>query len=356
MAQLGLSGVTPALNLVLMDEIAKQYRRDSVLLNILRSKRDRNSALTFAIKTDSNSAGAAYAPGADMSSGEYSSEGRVQATFGWANYRIGINVADETLDIVAASGGAEGVDLLTVEVMDATAKLSQVVGAALYTGDPTATSPYELAGAAAMIDTSGIVGGIDRSSNTYWRGNEDTVATADFSISSLRTKLFRPVKNSTGRDPDFVTAPGAMIDLLKDRLEDKADTVSQVSIRGDLIDLTKAAGSRAVIVDGVPFIEDRHATASTFYAWSQDYIDLRYIPPAPATDTPADLARYVSSITGLRVSDNDIAARLKAQASEMRPILAHVGKTGTSEKLIVRTGNIQVAWLRPNAFSKLAIT
>lgn len=355
MAQLGLTGITPALDLVLMERSRDQFRRDVVLLNLLGFKQDRNSACVWNPKFLVSTA-AANAAGADLGSGEYDTNKRVQASLPWANYRRGINVADETLDVWAASGGAEGTDGIAVEVFDAITDLSTVVGAALYSG-VYGNSPAEVAGAAYAIDSSDDnFAGVDTGDNPTWTSGEASIAVTALSKSTLRSNLFRPVKTATGRDPSFVTCSGVLFDRVKDIFEDSAQTVNEIMTRNGLVDIYKACGARAIMLDGVPFIEDRHATAATFYAWSDGDVEVRFVPAANHTDTPADLAAYVSSLTGVTISDNEIEARLKQGNGMFRPILFHIGKTGTSTKLGVRTGNFQLAWKRRNAFSKLAIT
>src|SRR5690606_722103 len=113
---------------------------------------------------------------------------------------------------------------------------------------------------------------------------------------------FRPVKDSVGTDPEFVTVPGALMDALKDVLGDKAETIQQVrtNARG-AIDITAATGARAVSIDGVPFIEDRHCTASTMYAWHSRFVEIRQVPAVKNRRDPNRIVAAMKALTGVDV-------------------------------------------------------
>lgn len=357
MAVLGIAGVTAALDVILQDRIADQFRRDSPLLSLLAAVPARNSALTWAVKTDTRTAGGAYAPGAAFGAGEIDAHTRLQATLPWANYRHGLEVADETVDIVAATGGAEGVDLISSEALDVSSKLGTTMGAALYAGAGSG-SPHELAGAAIAIDNSDDnFAGIDTGDNTSWKSAENTIARANLSFAELRTKLFRPIIDATGRVPDICTCSGSDFDILKSLFESSADTVTQINTyaRG-VVSLERMGGARAISLDGVVFMEDRYNTANTIYAWQTDKVRLRYVPAAPFNQTPAEMAYLIRSLTGTMVEEQQVQTRMAAARSNFRPILVHGGKLGTSERIFLRSGNVQLQWDQRNAFSKLTLT
>lgn len=362
MAVLGLAGITPALDLILADRIAKQFRTDSIFLNVIRHRAARNSALTWAVKFDTRTAGGAYAAGAAFSASEIDSHARVQATLGWANYRHALEVADETLDIVAATGGAEGVDLIGSEAMDVADKLSTTLGAHCFSGGGPGASPSpELAGAAIAIDASDDdFANVNTGTYTDWASSELTDSLSNLSKDLLRTKVLRPIKDATGRPPDILFTTGAIMDRIANVFDGDSDDMSEVYLRsaGGMVSLQKIGGARAYSLDGVPIVEDRHCTSGTVYGVSTDQVELRFVPPAPFVQTPAEMARLVQQVAGLdRIPEvSDIAARMSRLQQTFRPVLVHGGKLGTSERIFLRSGNVQLQWSRRDAFSKLTLS
>lgn len=352
MATLTRSAIADVLNLMFQDNMQDQFRRDVVLANLLEVEDGRNENCTWPVKFDGRSAGGAYAEGADMADGDYDSHTRVRASLNWAEYRTGAKVSGLTSAVNSASGGA---DILTEELVDAIDELTLLVGADLYAGDPDA-SPVELAGAAIAIDGSaGTFAGLATATYGDWVAGEQSIATADLSVKNLREKLHRPIKTAVGVNPEFVTCSGTLFDLCIDLLGTKADTEVQISTARGTIDITAATGARAIIVDGVPYIEDRHATANTFYGWHSRFVKIRQVPVAQNRYNPAQLVEFIKALTGTDVDVTDVEARLRARGKKMTPTIDVLGKTGDADKFMVKWYG-QLAWKRRNAFAKLTLT
>lgn len=359
MATLGISGIAAALNVVLADVNADQFRRDSVLLNLLAIGPAAGPALYVPIKVAARTAGGAYDGGADMGAGDFDSHVRLNYSIPWAGYRAGVLVSDEAMDIAASTPNAFGGSILADEIRDAISIVSTKFAAHLYSGNSAAVTP-ELAGAVTAVDSADDnLFGIDTGVYPSWKSGEDTIALASLTLASISAKLIRPVIDAKGRKPDFITCPGNAFDVIKGLVNSMADTVTEIRVgaRG-FVDIYAAVGASAVTVDGVPVIEDRHCTANTMYAWTADDVAIRYVPVAPENVTPAQLAAAVSDITGAYLSENDIQARLRAIASNGRltPVLAPLAKDGSSNKLMVRVPQAQVQWKTRNGFAKLHLT
>lgn len=354
-----LSDFSDALSLIYQDDLIGQSRRDIVLLNLLAVKPGRNKTCTFRAKYDSRSAGGAYAEGADMhETNDYDSNARRIGSLSWAEYRTGAKVTGLAQAVHGASGGdgGGGSDLMDEEITDAIDKLALLLGAACYAGNHLA-SPVQLAGAALAIDASDDnFAGIDTGDNTWWASSEQTLATASLSISKLRTLLHRPVKDATGKDPEFVTCPGAIIDTLKDLLGTKADTIQEVrtNARGT-VDIYAATGARAISVDGVPYVEDRHCTANTLYAWNSDSVCMRQIPAFKSRQDPNAIVQAVKMLTGVDVDVQEVEARLRARKGVLMPTIQFLSQTGDAVKAMVKA-YCQLEWSRRNAFGKLTLT
>ena len=360
MATVNLSAISVAMSIILMDGITDQFRRDAVLLNLLDVKTEGGQALYWNPKFDGRSAGGAYAEGADMADADYDSHTKVQATLSWAQYRKGAKVSG-LAEAVSQSGGYAGssAGVFDEELTDAVDDLALDIATHLYSGDPTA-SPVEVAGAAIAIDSSTASTFANVNPATYgdWVGGENSIATADLSLQNIRTQLLRPVKDATGRNPDFVTVASGIYDAVKALLDDKAETVQEIRVGDGMINIKQAFGGNGFYIDQVPFIEDRHCTASTMYAWSRRFVQICQLPAAIPAASTEEVQQAVKMLTGVDVPLNDIEERvraLRAAPASLRPTIEMIPKTGDAYKAMVKV-YLQIKWRRRNAHAKLVLT
>jgi hypothetical protein len=352
MATLSRAAIAAVLSLVFQDSMQDQFRRDVVLGNLLEVEDGKNENCTWTAKFDGRTAGGAYTEGADMADGDYDSHNRVRASLNWAEYRTGAKVSG----LAQAVGSASGLgDTIGDELVDAVDELALLLGAAMYAGDPTAT-PMELAGLAAAVDaTAGTFAGLATATYADWVGSEQSLATASLSVKNLREKLFRPVKNATGMDPDVALCAGAVFDLIKDLLGEKAETVQEISTARGRLDLTQIAGARAMIIDGVPFLEDRHCTANTIYGIHTRYLKIRQVPAAKSRLDPTMLVGAMKALIGVDIDVTDIEARLRARKGRLTPTIEVLAQTGDAYKFMVKWYG-QLVIKRRNAHGKLTLT
>jgi len=362
MATVSLAAISAALTLIFQDQTVAQFRQDVVLPNLLGVKRGRNDMCTWPAKFEGRTAGGAYGEGADMADGDFDSHDRTKASLNWASYRKGAKVSGLAQSIAAASGGTGAGDLTDVlleEVVDAVNDLAIDVSIHSYSGNPGA-SPVQLAGAALAIDsdTGSSFAGVDPATYSEWVSGENTLPTAQLSESNLSKYLHRPVRDATGSDPDFVTCSGALFDKVRDLGRERGDPpVVMVRTAGGMVDVRKHLGMRAVTVDGVPYIEDRHATANTFYAFSGRFVEYRQIPARGSSATPEEVRQAMFNLTGVDVPVHDIERGLRAMfgGQQIVPYVEVLGKTGDAFKVMVKV-YLQLAWKRRNAFAKLTLT
>lgn len=360
MATLSLSGISVALNLLFSEALTNQFRRDIVLMNLLPVVPGRNDTCTWRAKFSGRSAEGAFTEGADMSDGDFDSDTRLKGSINWAEYRSGVKISGLARAVDAANGGTgTGMgDLLTDELRDAVDVLAVKMGAHCYSGDHTATPP-QLAGAAIVIDSADDnFAGIDTGVYTTWTAAENSIATADLSISNIRTYLFRPIRDNCGREPEFVTCSGALIDKLKDLVGEKQDTVTEVftAARGK-VELRAITGCRVVVIDGVPFIEDRHATANTFYGWHSTFVEIAQVPDPDANAPLAEVQAAMKALTGVEIPLDMLEQEIKARqaAGRLMPTIVALSRTGDAVKFMVKI-YAQLKWKRRNAFGKLVLT
>lgn len=357
MATLARADISAAMSLILQDPMVDQFRRDIVLLHLLTVKNNgRNDTLTWNPKFTGRTAGGPYAEGADMSDGDFDSHVRQKATLNWAEYRAGAKVSGLAMSVSGAGGYAGvGSDLFDEELRDAIDKMAIDVGSDMYAGDPTA-SPVELAGAAIAIDSSGTFAGLNSGTYTEWVSGENTLATASLSFDELRSKLIRPVKDATGRDPDFVMCPGTVFDSIKALASDAGMNaiVNEVRVNGVTIDITRAAGAYAVQVDGVPFIEDRHCTSSTLYAITASDVEVVQLPSITPARDPARVAAAIKALTGVDTQPTEVEMRMR-RSGVVVPTIEFLAQTGDAYKAMCKV-YLQLKWRTRRGHAKLTLT
>lgn len=357
MATLTRADISAAISLILQDMMVDQFRRDLILPHLLVVKPGRGESLNWNPKFTGRTAGGAYAEGADMADGDFDSHERARATLQWAAYRAGAKISGLAMAASADgyAGAAEmGGDLFDEELTDAIDKIALDLGTDFYAGDETA-SPVELAGAARAVDsTLTPFAGLAVGTYAEWVGGENSIATTALSFDQIRTKLFRPVKDASGRLPDFVTTTGTIMDAIKALFDDKAEVVNEVRVNGVMIDIKKAAGAEAVMLDGVPFIEDRYCTASTLHAWTARDVEIIQLPAKRPNRDPQRIVEAIKALTGADLTVNDVEMRLR-RGGVIVPTIEMLAQTGDAYKAMVKV-YLQLKWRRRNSHAKLVLT
>ena len=352
------AALSAALSLIAGPGITDQFRRDLVTLTLFGFEPGRGENCTWEVKGSGRNTAAAHAEGDDAESGDYSTHTRKRATLNWAEYWAHAKLSGLS-EAVAANGGYAGGNLLMEEITDAIDELAVVLGQHAYSGNHAA-SPPQLAGAALAIDASDDnFAGIDTGDNTWWAAGEQTGTLATYTLADIRTKLFRPIKDATGRLPEFVTTTGAIMDTLMTRFDESALTeISRIRTAGGEFDIQATFGQRAVALDGVPFIEDRHCTAGTMYGWHSQFVKVRQLRKAVDQGaTTAEVQAALKMLTGVDIPLPAVAEQLRAMNGQrgLVPNIEILGKTGDSRKVMI-TVKAQLAWKRRNAFAKLTLS
>ena len=357
MATLSRADIATVLNLLFADEIYEQSRRDIVALHFLEVKDDANATCTWRVKFDARTAGGPYAEGADMADGDFDANSRVQASLNWAQYRKGAKVSGLAQAISQANGAtAMNGDVFMEEIRDAVDALALELGGDLYGGNPAA-SPVELAGADLATDgTAGTFAGI--ASGTYgdWIAIEDTTTEAALSKQVIREKLLIPVKQAGGYRPDVVTVADDIWENVVALADEGVGDVKEITVNGQTVNIIAMTGCTGVYIDGVPFINDRHATAGTMYAWNFRFVHVKQVPAIPrSAANPARLVANIKALTGVDITVEDVEARLRKMNGRLQPVIEILAQTGDAYKAMVKWYG-QIAWAKRNAFGKLTVT
>lgn len=364
MAALVLADIVAAFNLLYMDDMADVIRRDSVLLSLLSVQEDRNQSCVWTVKASARNT-AKVSTGADVVSGDFSQHERLQASLAWARYE-GYAAVDGLAQALAAANapGRIGVtldpDVLREEVMDAVDEVAMLLSAHSYTGNP---SSNQISGVDTMA-AGNTYAGIDKTAlatPTDWEASVQTAAAAALDFDVLRTKLIRPFKDATGRLPEFITCDGPTFDkigLLFGSDRRWVDTVTTAS--AGTVNLKLAGGFNALEFDGVPIIEDRHATANKLYAWDSRSSSFRQIPNMQSAMVPSDRVQAaMKALTGSGFPsdavDRIVAERVKSATGRLQPSIHPLAKLGDSERMMVKV-YLQLRHKNRKAHSQLTLT
>jgi hypothetical protein len=356
MATTNLAAISAALSLILMDSNVKQFRRDCPILHMIPVEKGAGKVCVINAKVKGRTAAGAYSEGADMADGDFESDVRINGSLNWASYREGVKISGLASAVAASSGGTHNAgdsDLWAEEMVDAIDSLADKLGEDIYAGDASA-SPVELAGAAQAIDddTGTSFAGIDPATYSDWLGNETTFALASISVALLREKIFRPIKDATGRYPDVVTCSGAIFDQVVG-LGD-GNTLMDIRVLGNEIRLADL-GARAVMVDGVPFVEDRHCTSNTLYGWSMRDVCLKQLPSAITAANVKNVQQALKQLVGEEIPLSDIESGLQRMRGQLTPTVEVLGQTGDAYKAQVKV-YAQLKWRRRNSHVKCTVT
>lgn len=355
MATVDLSEVSASLSVLLQNPMQNMFRTDNTLLSMLPVEYGRGAVWDFDVKFNARSAGGAYAEGADMSASDFDAHSRKKGAINWAQYRTGARVSGLTY-------ANTGDNTLMDEIKDATVELMDILAGDVYAGDETG-SPVELGGLARAIDATGAYAGFNpaTSGQEAWSSVEDTMALADISRETVYEALIRPVKDACGMMPDAVFCNGDILDALAATMEDGLLAIQHGRPFGDGGPVRASAGVRFVNCHGVPWIEDKHATANTAYALNFRYISVRQVPSVASPDAVSrvgydTVAARVRELTGNPdITAAAIEQQVMARRNALIPEIEALSKNGDSISFMVKI-YLQMLIKRRNAFGKLVFT
>lgn len=339
MAGVTKAALAAAIAILNIDGIQAQFRRDTVLLSLLKVETGRGENCTWLVKGDGRNTAGEHSEGEDSEDADFSTHTRLRASLNWAEMWAHAKISGLS-EAVADNGDYAGGDIVIEELDDANKELAVKISTRLYNGNQGAT-PTQLAGLARVIDSSDDnFAGIDTGDNTWWTSGENTVTSlADVTIQDIRTKLIRPVKDVTGRPPDLIVTPGQVFDVLCSKVDEKT-TVTTISTAGTDFRPVEIAtlGQKGIAIDGVPIIEDRHCTALTMYGISTEYLKLRQLRRrVDRGATMPQIAEAIQMLTGQRIPLDALTERVRQinGMSGLVPTLNMLAKTGDSQKFML---------------------
>jgi hypothetical protein len=347
-----LAAIQAALNLKYADPISEQFRRDVVLAALIGVEPDGNASCVWDVKLADRDTAGPRNEGEDVEDADFSTDIRKQASLAWAHYEGFAKVTGTAQRIAAANGRPGHTDVLGEELNDAVNELTVKIGQHTYSGN-VGNTPVEIEGLARAIDSTGTYAGLAQGTYADWASGENSIASAALSIANIREKLLRPFRDNTGRNPSVVVTTGTIMDQIAALFDSTIEAKYVVGPSGP-IDVA-ALGFRGYVVEGVPFLEDRHCTASTLYALDLNMLRWKQVPPDWTSMDPGQLQGLIRELNGQQVEITAIQAAQVAARKRISFQINALAKTGDSTKLQL-VSDFQLRLKRRNASAKLVLT
>jgi hypothetical protein len=181
------------------------------------------------------------------------------AEFEWKQYAASISISG--IEEAKNNGEQEIINLLEAKIMQAEESMREGFNE-MFFADGTGNSSKDWNGLGNLVEASGTVGGIDRSSYSWWRSYEENTAAA-LTLAQMST-AYNSV--SVGNDhPDMV--------LTTQTLFEKYEALLQPQLR--YTDTKTAdAGFQNLLFKAGPVVYDVHCTSGVMYFLNSKYLTL----------------------------------------------------------------------------------
>lgn len=193
-----------------------------------------------------------------------------QAIYNWRNYSTAIYVNND--EMLKNRGKSAIVNLWADKTQEAVDSLQDDMTVDIY-GDGTGNAGKDILGLGALVSTTGILGGIDRATETWWRAQVKDVTGATV----LTTDMVRNMTN-TVRGPGGDPQKQGRVDLIlmPQNLYEKWESLYEGKIHLDGSDLTLGKlGFDALKYKGAEVTWSPNVPAGTIYFLSSAFMGLR---------------------------------------------------------------------------------
>jgi hypothetical protein len=192
------------------------------------------------------------------------------------------------------------IPILKARMADAKTVAVQSLSAAMFTNNSTVPGQTQIDSLLQAYDDSTNVttyGGINRSTNTFWKGNLVTSAGAISTRISYIKKIVQTTSLNGGESPDFaVMSPGDWTTLMTDFMSSETFFTNPNSRyrEDDIVN----AGFRGLMLGDTPIFLDPFCPAGTSYI-----INSRYLALYLSEDAPFAFSGFYSSIPNLQIAN-----------------------------------------------------
>jgi hypothetical protein len=251
-------------------EIVSQINLRCTALRTLPIVMGRGPNIAWVVKSSGANA-EAYAEGADVDN--TASNAQADAVLSWAQMRGNSSITGLAESSAATSDSPQGnVQLLVENITDSLAALASLVNQHIFDGNGSA-SPAQITGLDTAIGTTGnAYATINRATSSYW----DPYVFDPGSDTAITQQQIRKdassIYTNSGEYPDLgLVSPGVFNSMLG-----MFDSRTQLMNRTDVINTARgkiqlSAGFEALVVEGIPWVQDKDATAGTLY-----YVNTRH--------------------------------------------------------------------------------
>ena len=186
-------------------------------------------------------------------------QGISAAEYEWKQYAASITISG--IEEAKNNGEQEIINLLEAKIMQAEESMREGFNQ-MFFGSGTGNSGKDWNGLGNLVEASGTVGGIDRSTETWWRSYEENTATA-LTLAQMAT-AYNTV--SVGNDhPDMI--------LTTQTLFEKYEALLVPNLR--FTDTRTAdAGFQNLLYKAAPVVYDVHCTSGVMYFLNSKYLTL----------------------------------------------------------------------------------
>lgn len=214
-------------------------------------------------------------------------EGITAAEYDWKQYAA--TVAISGIEEAKNNGEQEVIDLLEAKIMQAEETITELMDV-MFFADGTGNSSKDWNGLGNLVEASGTVGNIDRSTNSWWQSYEENTA-AVLTLAYMSTAY-----NTTSRGndhPDFV--------LTTQTLFEKYESLLQPQLRYS-DPKTADAGFQNLLYKTSPVMYDTYCTSGVMYFLNSKYLYLvkhgnKWMSTTPFMKPHGQDARYAQIIS-----------------------------------------------------------
>lgn len=201
-----------------------------------------------------------------------------QATYSPVIAAVSISIS--SLEEAKNSGKAQRYNLLKQKIENAHKSKEELMNQALYSTAPSGLEPISIPEIVSASNPSrGNLGGIDRSANSWWQGNQITGvgSFASGGIASLNTGVTTAASSSGSKEPDWYVTTKAIYNHYRNSLEDQVRYVSHDE--GN-------SGFKSLKHNGATIVWDPDVPTGTLYQLNLSTIKMKVYSFANFKQTP----------------------------------------------------------------------
>jgi hypothetical protein len=276
-----LSVLSPALSQLFNRVLAFQWNRKVVALQGVKivDGAGKNVPWDAEFPTTETPA-AAFAPGSDVSSSEFTYDPDVPATLAWANYRAPTKIEGLAVDAAATSPGSPDIlmRLFDAKIGGAISRLIKLINDDFYTGTGTdGNGNQNLIGVlGGALELSGSYAGISRSTYPGWAGNVLSNGGTPRPLTlALLQALYQQILTNSGREPTRILCSYAV----HSKYQSLFTPIQRVQTAGEMPQQF-GAGTQKLFWNNIPLEPDISCPADKLIMLNNDTIELQALPRA----------------------------------------------------------------------------